>query len=104
MINFPDRHNKLRRVHADRDGTRVVLYHLKVPATNTLAERDIRVVKRKHTISGSFRTADGAMNCAILRRLIATARQLGLNALDTLATDAAEVLVLWGQRGPLPDT
>jgi len=91
-------------VHADRDETRVVLHHLKVPATNTLAERDIRVVKRKHTISGSFRSADGATDWAILRRLIATARQLGLNAQDTLATDAAEMLVLWDQKGPLLDT
>ncbi len=58
--NFSDRHNRLRRVHADRDGTRVVFHHLKVPATNTLAERDIRVMKRIHTISWSFRSADGA--------------------------------------------
>ncbi|MFG1955472.1 transposase [Micromonospora sp. NPDC048830] len=59
-------------------------HDLRVPFDNSLAERDIRMVKLRRKISGGLRTWAGAhMFCAI-RSYLSTARKQGINALDAL--------------------
>jgi transposase len=50
---------------------------LRVPPTNNLAERDIRMVKLQQKISGCWRTLDGA-------QAFLTARKHGINPLAAL--------------------
>jgi len=58
---------------------------LRVPMTNNLAERDVRMVKLHSKISSCFQSDDGARNFAAIRSYISTARKHGVNALDALA-------------------
>ncbi len=63
------------------------LENFSVPFTNNLAEQDIRMMKLRMKISGSFRTAQGAEVFATLRSVISTARKKGWNILQTLMDD-----------------
>ena len=58
---------------------------LRVPMTNNLAERDVRMLKLHSKISSCFQSEDGARNFATIRSYISTARKHGVNALDVLA-------------------
>ena len=61
------------------------LYDFDVPFTNNLAEQDIRMMKVRMKISGSFRTMQGAQTFATLRTVISTARKQGWGMLETLS-------------------
>lgn len=56
----------------------------KVPFTNNLTERDIRMPKAKQKISGGFRTKDGAKRFARIRGFISTVKKRGKNILEGL--------------------
>ena len=97
-------HNLALRFFHYRDDTLRCLHHPLVPATNNLAERDIRPLKIKQKISGSFRTKAGAQDFAVLRSVLETARKRQLNALDVLGTNPSELMVQFASEAPAPDT
>ena len=71
----------------DRDGLLFCLRKpLLVPATNNISESELRPLKLKQKISGSFRTKGGAQDFAMLRSILEMARKQGWNALETLGT------------------
>lgn len=77
-------HNLLMRLSKDREDVLRFLREEEVPFTNNQAERDIRMMKCKQKISGSFRTMEGGQNFVLIRSVISTARKKGLNILETL--------------------
>lgn len=77
-------HNLLIRLSKYRQDVLRFLRNEEVPFTNNQAERDIRMMKCKQKISGSFRTMGGAENFASIRSVISTARKQGRNILEIL--------------------
>jgi hypothetical protein len=57
-------------------------HDLRVPFDNSLAERDIRMVKLRQKISGGLLTFAGAETFCAIRSYLSTARKQGINALD----------------------
>jgi len=85
-------HNLLIRLHRFKHDVLRFLYDFAVPFTNNQAERDLRMMKVRMKISGSFRTMAGARTFARLRSVIATARKQGWNILQTLAANPANLI------------
>jgi transposase len=77
-------HNLLQRLKTFQTETLRFLTDFDVPFTNNLAEQDLRMMKVKMKISGSFRTLEGAQIFARLRSVVSTARKHGLNILQIL--------------------
>ncbi len=78
-------HNLILRLGDHRDGLLRFTRDPTVPATNTAAERALRPRKVQQTISGSFRSAEGARHHAVLRTILDTARKQGWTRLVTPA-------------------
>lgn len=74
----------LERLQTHRGEVLRFLEDLRVPPTNNLAERDIRMVKLQQKISGCWRTLDGAQAFLTMRSYISTARKHGINPLAAL--------------------
>lgn len=55
-----------------------------VPFTNNQAERDLRMVKMKNKVIGTFRSEQGAKDFLILKSFTSTAAKAGLTAFDSL--------------------
>ena len=77
-------HNLLLRLQSRKDDVLRFLVDPKVPFTNNLAERDLRMMKVRQKISGCFRTAAGAENFATLRTVLSSARKQGWSLIQTL--------------------
>lgn len=76
--------NLLARLDARRDQVQRFLVDLRVPFTNNLSERDIRMVKLQQKISGCWRTTAGAQAFLAVRSYLSTARKHGENPLAVL--------------------
>ncbi len=72
-------HNLLIRFKTFKEATLRFLTDFAVPFTNNLAEQDLRMMKVKTKISGSFRTPRGAADFALLRSVISSARKQGFD-------------------------
>jgi len=84
-------HNLLLRLTTRKQDTLRFLHDPTVPFTNNQAERDGRMMKLRQKISGGFRSLEGAMDFAIVRSFLSTAKKQGWNILDALTRDPANL-------------
>src|SRR5258708_18554167 len=70
-------HNLLFRLQTRRQDVLRFLSDPTVPFTNSLAERDGRMMKLRQKISGGFRSMAGAEDFNVIRSLISTATKPG---------------------------
>jgi len=80
-----DGKNLLDRLDEKRDCVLRFAWDFSVPFTNNQGERDIRMVKLKQKIAGSFRAFRGGHTFCRIRSYISTARKQGWNIWDTLS-------------------
>ena len=85
-------HNLLLRLRDYRDDVLRFITDFAVPFTNNQAEQDLRMMKVRMKISGTFRTLEGALVFTDLRSVISTARKHGLNILETLTLSPSQII------------
>lgn len=76
--------NLLERLEDFADDVLRFFYDFKVPFDNNFSERDLRMMKVKLKISGSFRSLNGAQYFARIRSYIGTARKQSVNAFEAI--------------------
>ncbi len=76
--------NLLDRFRDHPDGILAFMRDFAVPFDNNRSERDLRMMKVRQTISGTFRTFDALVDFCRIRGYVSTARKNGLTALDAL--------------------